>query len=421
MKNNILEAREKRSLEIKSHLSANKVIICIKANIPGDNKSIKEAHVLVRLFTLLIQKKYDVKSSTLKKSEDGPYTLLEINSDEGYQIKKEMIAIEDTHPMGRFVDLDVFYQDGQSLSRRALHIDPRKCYLCQDDAHLCSRTQKHPISTLIEFIQLEVKSYLKTLIQGYIEDSILEELELEDKFGLVTPSSCGSHPDMDYQLMIRAKDAILPFLVDLFILGYQAEQLDHLIMQAKAIGIEAENKMFETTHGINAYKGLIYILGLALVSLGYTVAQQQDFKNIFENMSILSESAYEDFDKEPITAGISLYRKHNITGIRGEAYRGIPSVLSALPLLIDHTDITLRNVLKHLILVSEDTVFLKRAHTIKHYNEIKDTLRQTDLNDQIQLKAFNQKTIQEHLSFGGSADLLIVTIFLKAIHPIFFR
>ena len=101
--------------------------------------------------------------------------------------------------------------------------------------------------------------------------AILQELNLEIKFGLVTPSSSGSHPDMNYELMFNSKEIIIPHLVRIFELGFLYPDDKDLLEKARLIGIEAETQMFDMTKQINTYKGLIYILGFVLLSLGILV------------------------------------------------------------------------------------------------------------------------------------------------------
>ncbi|MBU1141967.1 MAG: citrate lyase holo-[acyl-carrier protein] synthase [Firmicutes bacterium] len=420
MKNDPLDARENRLNEINHLMTPDNTIILVKANIPGTNKNIREAHLLVRLFCLKIQNLYPLKKAEIKVSPDGPYCLFAVDTNNSLDIKKHMVMIEETHPLGRFIDLDVFHLNQFSLSRTDLHIPNRKCYLCNQDALFCSRNQTHPVDSLIGFIENQVRSYLRNIVTKIVHQAIITELNLDDKFGLVSKSSQGSHQDMDYLLMVKAEKAILPYLVDLFEVGFTSDHLSNLLEQTRPIGIAAEQEMLQMTQGVNAYKGLIFILGLALLATGYALSHQQDFYGIYSNVKIISETILDDFKKDQLTAGHKAYQTYKMTGIRGEAYRGISSVQSAMKLLTDDEDLTLRNVLKYLILVSEDTVFLKRAGNIENYNEIKEELKQTDVTQINQLKAFNKKMIQKHISFGGAADLLIVAIFLNLIRKEFY-
>ncbi|MCF7930666.1 MAG: citrate lyase holo-[acyl-carrier protein] synthase [Acholeplasmataceae bacterium] len=421
MTSNILEAREQRVLKISQLHQSNYITICVKANIPGMNKNLSEAHFLVRLFSLLIKKHYPCELIKHFESADGPYSIIQIKSSDSLKMKQELVLIEDTHPLGRFIDLDLYAHNDFSISRNSLNMPHRKCYICGKDAHVCSRTQAHSTTTLIEFIKNKVKVYLTYQMERHIYDALIKELELEDKFGLVTKSSRGSHPDMDYKLMKDAMFAILPYLVDLFIIGYEATNLNTLLEQSRPIGIIAEAEMLKATHGVNAYKGLIFILGLTILSSGYALRHNQQFESIFENIKEMSQTVLEEFKQTPKTAGLKAYQNHQITGIRGEAYQGLPSVISALKIYHDEQEQTLRKVLKHLILVSDDTVLLKRAKSIERYHQIKEKLQHVDLDDPIELKAFNAYAIKENLSFGGSADLLIVTIFLKSIQNEYFK
>lgn len=421
MMNKILDARENKAEQIKALFKQNTTMISIKANIPGEDKNISEAHLLVRLFTLLVRKKYEINHFQYIESADGPYTLLIIKEIHANEIKQEMVLLENTHPLGRFIDIDIYNQEEQSISRKTLGIPSRKCYICGSDAHLCSRSQKHSVLSLIDFIQSGIKSHLAYQIEHKIHDAIMKELNLDDKFGLVSKTSKGSHSDMDYQLMKNAEYAILPFLVDLFLLGYETKDLDSILSKARPIGRIAEEKMLQATHGVNAYKGLIYIFGLTLLSLGYALSHHQEFMSIFLNIESMTKSVYDEFRQEPSTSGLKAYKNYNITGIRGEVHKGMPSVISALELLSNDDEMTLRQVLKHLIIVSEDTVFLKRAKNIENYHRIKEKLKKIDITDPTKLQEFNQMAIQENLSFGGSADLLIVTIFLKSIKSEYFK
>lgn len=421
MTNNILEAREQRTHQINQIYKSGSLIICVKANIPGVDKNLNEAHFLVRLFTLRIQKDYKCEFIKHFESADGPYSIIQIKSSDSLKMKQEFILIEDTHPLGRFIDLDLYDHNNHSLSRLGLKMPYRKCYICGKDAHVCSRAQTHSITSLLEFIKTKIKVYLTYQMERHIYDALIKELELEDKFGLVTKSSRGSHLDMDYKLMRDAIYAILPYLVDLFIIGYEANELTNLLEKSRPVGIIAEAEMLKATHGVNAYKGLIFILGLAILGVGYALKHNQQFATIFENIKQMSQSVLEEFKQAPKTTGLKAYQSYQITGIRGEAYQGLPSVISALDTYHDEQEQTLRKVLKHLILVSEDTVLLKRANSIENYHQIKEKLRHVDLDDPIQLKAFNAYAIKENLSFGGSADLLIVTIFLKSIQNEYFQ
>ena len=124
MNNDILTAREKRLLEVDELLSKNHVTVLVKANIPGLDKNIPEAYFLVRLFSLCIYKLYEVKQLISKESIDGPYAIITIQSIDAIKLKKNFVDIENNHPLGRLIDLDVFEDQPRSISRSDLNLEP---------------------------------------------------------------------------------------------------------------------------------------------------------------------------------------------------------------------------------------------------------------------------------------------------------
>ncbi|MBN2300381.1 MAG: citrate lyase holo-[acyl-carrier protein] synthase [Acholeplasmataceae bacterium] len=415
MTDSLLNAREKRIDFIKSLLSETHLTILVKANIPGQNKNINEAYLLVRLFCFEVNKIYPNNSFEVYESLDGPYAIFSINSLDLISTKLELIGLEEKHPLGRFIDLDLFGTSMNSISRKELNIEDRKCYLCNQYARYCSRNKTHSIESLLSFIKTNVFKYLSVSIEQSIQNSILLELNMEHKFGLVTPTSNGSHPDMDYHLMFNAQKAILPYLTKLFELGYQAEDLIQLLQEARIIGLKAEERMLKVTRGINAYKGLIFVLGLSILSTGYVLSHDQSFNSIFDMIQSITKDIEDEFKNPPTTSGLKAYTMYGYKGIRGEVKKGIPSVQSALKLIKDHQVKDLHLLLKHLILVSEDTVFIKRALTKERYLLFKNEIRYLDVSSLEQQIRFTQKAIKENLSFGGSADLLVTTLYLNSI------
>ncbi len=414
----ILSAREDRLKEIESCVSSQNLVLLIKPNIPGPDKNTTEAHLLVRLFHHLIQTSFSVLTSTPFESADGPYQLISLVPSDANEFKKKMIHLEDTHPLGRFIDLDVFDSYPVSLSRKSLGYTPRQCYLCELPAAQCVRNQTHPLTDLLAFVKISVFDFLKKEMEDAIKDAMMKELNLEHKFGLVTPTSHGSHPDMDYDLMIKAQDAIMPYFSSLFSLGYTSDNLSDLFFLARPLGIKAEKLMLNATQGINAYKGLIFILGLIILSSGYTLRQNQPFSMIFQNIKEMTREIFNDFEESPDTAGKNAYLFHGLSGIRGEVKNGCPSVQSALLLTITSGH-PLHELLIHLILVSEDTVFLKRAKSYPFYLKVKTDIEKINPNDSTDLIRFTKYAIDHDLSFGGSADLLVSTLFLKSIRHFF--
>jgi len=76
----------------------------------------------------------------------GPEALFVVNA-EANALKAALIALEESHPLGRLWDIDVIVA-GRPLSRQQLGLPPRRCLLCDEAAHACARSARHPLPSL---------------------------------------------------------------------------------------------------------------------------------------------------------------------------------------------------------------------------------------------------------------------------------
>lgn len=407
IKEKILESREERFQKMQFLKNTFETVITVKTNIPGDDKNLCESYTLVKLFKELIPKSF-IDKELFFDSNDGPYYLIGSNYNAKY-IKKALTQIEDTHDLGRFIDLDV-YDGEKTLSRN----NPRKCYICDDIAFNCIRTKKHSIDEVVLYIKESVIAYFESEIGRIINDCMMLELNLHPKFGLVTPETKGSHKDMNYRLMTKAKEAIIPYIVRMFRVGWSTK-LNDIFPAIRIIGLEAEQAMFEKTKNVNAYKGLIFNLGILVAAYGYIFIHHHDLENIFSIVESISKDILQDFDNKDNTFGYFAFEKYNITGARGEVHSGIPNVRKALNFLDSFSQSSRLRTLMFLISEVDDTVLLKRCSDIDQYYDIKRMFKETIDKDEEAIVKLDKYCLKHNLSFGGSADLLILTIFLKKI------
>ncbi len=403
--NDILKAREDRSIKIGNLLKLNEVVISIKANIPGDNKNTIYSYLILNAFSFLINK-YNFKFDYYL-SDDGPFVLIKVKQGNPVQIKKDMIEIEDYHPLGRLIDIDVHSLTGQ-ISRQT----KRKCYICGEVSAVCIREKIHSIEEINSYIEQTVKEYYEKTILNLAEESILEELNLHPKFGLVTPKTSGSHQDMDYNLMIKAKDAILPKFSSMFFIASESKSISSSICLLKKVGISAETDMFKATNNVNCYKGLIFNLGIIIASMGYKFSRFEP-RNLFEISKSFAENLFNEYNYDNDTYGDMAYRNYKIKGIKGESLSGFYHVRKELQKIIDLNIEDKTEILVDFIREIEDTSFLKRAKSIDFYKEVKDMFKNLDVSNDFEVDKLNDFCIKNNLSFGGSADLLIVLLFIK--------
>jgi len=109
-----------------------------------------------------------ISSSAIKIIRDifGPYLITETEYDlhTGFEalyvvsINKEKAkeiacSIEDEHPWGRLFDIDIIGEDKQPMSREQVGRKPRKCLVCEEDAHICMRNRTHSLKDVMSAIE----------------------------------------------------------------------------------------------------------------------------------------------------------------------------------------------------------------------------------------------------------------------------
>ncbi len=402
--NDILVEREKKYNLIKKYINDYQ-IITLKSNIVGSNKKLPEAYILLSIYDRLIPNNY-FKKIVLDNS-DGPMIIYLFAKTKS--LKEDMIQIEESTPLGRFVDIDVFFDSVHSLSREKL----RKCYLCDNPAFVCGKLKTHSVVELNEYMKVNVYKYLTEIIYSLANESVLCELNLHPKFGLVTPFTNGSHKDMDYQVMIKAKDAILPYFIKMFEVGYNFTTFEKTFKNIRKLGVQAENAMFLAINGINAYKGLIFALGLIIAGVAINLSNLKEKRSYLENIQKMTIGITQELKNGNDTFGKIAYQEYNIGGARYEAERGFPIIYEVINKFHLQDDKNLTEALGYIIANIDDTVLLKRCGSLDLYNQVKNMFKSFDYDD---LQHLNQYCLDNNLSFGGSADLLIVSVFIKKLN-----
>lgn len=410
----ILQDREHKNRIIKNH-SKEKICLSLKANIPGINKNIFPSKLIIdyfqnRLDLIFYKEIFDKK---VLNGADGLMLLyiLDFKStfENAMMVKSKTIELEEKFSLGRLVDIDVHYNGESSVRREKL----RRCLICDDIAFKCNRLKKHSDSQLIETMKKMVENTYSSLIKDLIELSMRLELDLHPKFGLVTPFTSGSHQDMNYSLMSKSIRFLINPFYEMFKEGISTDNLDNLFPAIRKIGLQAEKDLYYLTDGINTYKGLIFGLGIVVAASGYFLANDySNYNDIFKIISTMTSSLKTELDsfKSNETYGIKAYREHKIGGARLEAYLGFPCVKEVELSNLSYS--CLLDTLIKLIYISNDTILYKRAGSYEKYLSIKEKFQDIRSCDVDEINDLNYFCIQNNLSFGGAADLLIISIYL---------
>jgi holo-ACP synthase/triphosphoribosyl-dephospho-CoA synthase len=368
-------------------------------------------------------------------------------------LKAAAMALEDTHALGRLWDLDVIADSMRALSRPLLDRPPRRCLVCEQPAKECARNRRHPLAELLAVIETRVSAFDRqseseqlptscairacTLSAEHIGElayqSLLTEVRLTPKPGLVDQRNTGAHRDMDLGTFERSAGAIASWLPRFVTEGreYAWAPAHTFLSLLRPTGILCEQAMIQATAGINTHKGSIFALGLLcavigrLQSRGEPVCTEWICRETAEVCHDLVEQELE-CEHNPVTAGERLFREFGLTGARGEAASGYATVRRhALPVLrlmrqagVDGETALLQATL-HLLAFNNDTNLVSRGG-MEGLTYVRDCaqrlLRQGGVFQSAwkqRLESFDDDLIARNLSPGGTADLISVAWFLS--------
>lgn len=160
----ILAAREARVARREVALSRqglSTLTLCIV--LPGAIKLCPAAIQLTEVAQAVIPRYLAAEGWRFKRvfAEDlstGPEALFAVEAD-AHTLKSAMVALEEVHPLGRLWDLDVHRADGTALSRRDIGLQKRRCLICEQPAHACTRSRAHPLEDLLAEIAHRLKRH----------------------------------------------------------------------------------------------------------------------------------------------------------------------------------------------------------------------------------------------------------------------
>lgn len=163
----VLKFRDYKADSIRSFLDKYPgcQMISLGLNIPGANKEYEAAnkafhaeisHVKAALHDLGVV----IVNMKHIKSVAGNSMIFAVRGKSASEIKRDMVNIEEHHPLGRIFDIDVMNENGNSISRDSLSLPPRRCFLCEKDAKDCGRSRTHNITELSAYVNRLIMNYL---------------------------------------------------------------------------------------------------------------------------------------------------------------------------------------------------------------------------------------------------------------------
>jgi len=435
----ILSAKEKRVL--KQQMLLNRFfgasLISLSINIPGSLKLSHEAVVIHEIayeaiLVILERNAIVLLEKSTQIAITGAETLLTCKSDASF-LKALMCELENRHPLGRLMDIDVLDSTGKSLSRTSLGLGKRRCFVCEQEAVLCARAQKHSYEDLHSHIKILVQTHAwETSMALWCVRAMQTEVELTPKPGLVDQANSGAHHDMDIQTFYTSIQAIRPFIKQFLLTAhtYAHESAKETFARVRTLGIACEKAMFEATHGVNTHKGMIFCLALVCAALGRLQAKEIAFtcKSIQAEIQAMCKTLIEDdlSHAKSNSAGERFFRETGSSGIRGVAHSGFAIIFEqSLPFFQTQKTLyseerALKQTLLYLMAEIEDSTLWSRGGKEGLIYAKQEAQKLLHVKDEIDLldariSAFDAVMIDKNLSPGGSADLLALTWLLSKI------
>jgi len=141
------------------------VIVAIGMNIPGPKKTSPDIIKALKaggqaIYDSLQEQNIQVEEEKEIMKKEGCLKIFAVKSEDPLLVKKIMINIEETHPLGRLFDIDVYDKTGKGMSREQLGITVRRCLLCGQEAKACGRSRNHTIEELYKRVEDIIKLWL---------------------------------------------------------------------------------------------------------------------------------------------------------------------------------------------------------------------------------------------------------------------
>ena len=424
----MLEARERRAQRQRELLDRYGLpLVSFTMNIAGPVKnspSIRQGFQLGR--TLLMGQLARVKAPVIFREEIEPATGCEglyVVDFPAAALKSITVELEEHTDLGRLFDLDVLTPVGEKLERPV----PRRCLVCGKPVSECARSRSHSVSALQEKTHNLLTAALDRrdaeTVAALAVRALLYEVSVTPKPGLVDREGNGSHRDMDFYTFLSSASVLYPYYSECFSIGREtaADPAPMTFSRLRIPGKLAEGNMLCATGGVNTHKGAIFTLGIISGALGRLPRQAWGSPAAVLSQAAAMTSAVEKELSAPAdafaqTAGQRFYALYGVTGVRGQAAAGFPSVLQAgLPTLEEglrqgksHDEAGAAALLA-ILCHTTDTNMISRGgfETQREKSEqLRRLLEAAPYPGREVLEALDREYTAENLSPGGSADLL---------------
>ena len=143
----LLEAREQRAARREAFVNEGGVIVSMSVVTPGAVKSCELSRRVAAAAEAALEIAFPGAERLFSAATvAGPEAFFRVVGDLA-EVKRTTVAIENGHPWGRLIDLDV-YGSTNAFSRAEIGVPPRRCLVCSEPAKVCGRAKAHTAEAL---------------------------------------------------------------------------------------------------------------------------------------------------------------------------------------------------------------------------------------------------------------------------------
>lgn len=435
----MLEARERRAARQRALLAEyGRTMVCFTMNIAGPVKNSPQIRRGFLIGKRLLEDQLRASGTGILHAE----AISEVTGNEAIYVlegdapavKALTVELEEHTELGRLYDMDVLRPDGQKVERQELGLSGRSCLICGGPAQVCARSRAHSVAQLQE----KTGSMLAAAIRG--EDcrcaarlacqALLYEVATTPKPGLVDRTNSGSHRDMDVFSFQASAAALWPYFAQCCSIGTDSRNdcPEETFSRLRLPGRLAEGDMLRATSGVNTHKGAIFSMGILCGALGRLEREQWSHpERVLAECAAMTRGLV-DRDCAALkpetarTAGQRQYLRYGITGVRGQAEAGFPTVLNVgLPKLeaglsrgMSINDAGCAALIAMLADAVDTNMIHRGGYAAQQHcaRQLAALLAVEPFPSRETLEALDEEFMQKNLSPGGTADLLAMTYML---------
>lgn len=139
-------------------------LVCLTVIMPGNVKRNLSSYVTSHAATTSLITRFEGNITDLKVNDlPTGYELFLVTTMSQEKAKIAACEIEDTHPLGRLFDIDVFDAHGVPIKRESVGYAPRRCLICDNESRYCMRNRSHTSAQLMSKINSMIEAYVQQL------------------------------------------------------------------------------------------------------------------------------------------------------------------------------------------------------------------------------------------------------------------